>query len=82
MSGVKFAEFREMIERDRPATLSVGLVAKVKPAPWVLRAGHGKSARIRMLIAGEHRYERSQGDAVWIRVDGTGSDFDLLDDAA
>jgi len=71
-----------MIEEERPTDLSVGLVASVKPAPWILRAGHGKEARIRMVIAGEHRYERSQGDEVWTRVEGPASEFDVLDDAA
>jgi hypothetical protein len=77
-----FAEFREMIEREKPATLPVGLVAKVRPVPWILRAGHGKEARIRMIVAGGHRYERSQGDEVWTRADESASEFDVLDDAA
>lgn len=75
-----FDSFKSMIERDRPEVLPVGLVAKVKPPPWVLRAGHGKQARIRMVIAGEHRYEREPGGDVWRRVER--SEFDVLDDAA
>jgi hypothetical protein len=77
-----FAEFEEMIENEKPATLPVGLVGKVRPVPWVLRAGHGKDARIRMIVAGKHRYERSQGDEVWTRTDAEGISFDLLDDVA
>lgn len=76
-----FTEFEEMIENEEPATLSVGLVAKVRPVPWVLRAGHG-DARIRMIVAGKHRYERSQGDEVWTRTNAEGISFDLLDDVA
>jgi hypothetical protein len=79
---MRFDEFKTMIERDRPASLHVGLVAKVKPAPWILRAGHGNEARIRMIVAGEHRYERSQGDDEWTRVEQRGTEFDLLDDGA
>ncbi|HKI85457.1 MAG TPA: hypothetical protein VKA53_01805 [Thermoanaerobaculia bacterium] len=85
MSGAQnlsmtFEQFKEMIERDRPAVLPVGAVAKVKPAPWILRAGHGKQARIRMVIAGAHRYEREPGGDVWRRVER--SEFDVLNDAA
>lgn len=75
-----FDEFKTMVECDRPNKLPVALVAKVKPVPWVQRAGHGKDARIRMVIAGEHRYEREPGGDVWRRVER--SDFDVLDDAA
>ena len=75
-----FENFKAMIECDRPEALPVGLVAQVKPTPWVLRAGHGKDARIRMVIAGEHRYEREPGGDVWRRVER--SEFDVLDDAA
>ena len=77
-----FDDFQEMIEREEPATLPVVLVAKVKPAPWILRAGHGREARIRMIIAGKHRYEREPGADEWCRVEGRSSDFDLLDDVA
>jgi hypothetical protein len=79
---MNFTDFEKMIEDERPATLPVSLVAKVRPVPWVLRAGHGKDARIRMIVAGRHRYERSQGDEVWTRTSAEGISFDLLDDAA
>jgi hypothetical protein len=46
----------------------------------VLRAGHGKEARIRMVVAGEHRYEREPGSNEWYRVDR--SEFDVLDEVA
>lgn len=75
-----FERFKEMIERDSPAVLPVGVVAQVKPTPWVLRAGHGKQTRIRMVIGGEHRYEREPGGDVWRRVER--SEFDVLNDAA
>jgi len=79
---MKLTEFHEMVERDRPATLDASLIAKVKPNPWVLRAGQGKDARIRIVVNRELRYERSQGESVWRRVDGAQSDFDVLDDVA
>ena len=66
-----------MLDRERPATLSGTFVAKVKPNPWVLRAGHGKGARIRMVIVGRHRYERSQGEATWRRVEDRSDLSDL-----
>jgi hypothetical protein len=72
-------EFIEMVERDRPETLTAADVARVQPNPWVNRAGYGKETRIRMFLAG-HRYERQPGEAIWRRVDD--ADFDVLDDAA
>lgn len=76
-----FDEFTEMLDRDKPQTLPSGLVSKVRPVPWILRAGHGKEARIRMTINdGEHRYEREPGNPNWHRVER--SEFDVLDDAA
>jgi hypothetical protein len=73
-------EFVRTVERDRPATLSAGEVARVRPNPWVLRAGNGKDARIRMQL-GDVRYERAQGESTWHLVHAT-SDFEILDDAA
>ena len=78
---MRFENFQEMIERERPAEVSSALVAKVRPKPWVLRAGHGKDARIRMVIGGKHRYERSQGETSWRRVEVPASDIDVLDAA-
>jgi hypothetical protein len=76
-----FEEFTEMLDREKPATISSGLVSRVHPVPWILRAGHGNEARIRMTInGGEHRYEREPGEAQWHRVER--SEFDVLDDAA
>ena len=74
-------EFVPWAQRERPATLSASEVAGVRPNPWVLRAGSGKDARIRMSL-GMVRYERAPGDAVWNRVDGNTSDFDVMDDGA
>jgi hypothetical protein len=61
---MNFEDFQEWIEREQPSEVSPALVPKVRPVPWVLRAGHGKDARIRMVIGGKHRYERSQGEAI------------------
>jgi hypothetical protein len=80
--AVRFSEFEEMLDREEPETLPVGLIAKVRPVPWILRAGHGKDARIRMIVGGSHRYERSQGEEVWTRTSDSAGDFDILDDAA
>jgi hypothetical protein len=77
---MRFDDFCALVERDRPEVLSGSLVAQVKPTPWVLRAGHGQEARIRMVIAGEHRYEREPGNNEWHRVER--SEFDVLDEAA
>lgn len=77
---MKFEDFQTFIERERPRVLPGILVAQVKPAPWVLRAGHGKEARIRMVVVGEHRYEREPGSNEWYRVDR--SEFDVLDEVA
>lgn len=78
---MNFEDFQEWIEREQPSEVSPALVAKVRPVPWVLRAGHGKDARIRMVIGGKHRYERSQGEAIWRRVEVPASDIDVLDAA-
>jgi ABC-type transport system involved in cytochrome c biogenesis ATPase subunit len=71
--------FVAMIERERPETLSPSDLAAVRPQPWFLRAGSGKSARIRMLI-GSVRYQRDQGEVLWRR--STRADDLDVDEAA
>lgn len=68
-------EFIRSIERDPPDTLTFSDIAHVRPRPWVLRAGNGKDARIRMLL-GSVRYERQPGDGTWPLTRGR-SDLDL-----
>ena len=75
----KLDEFVEMVERHRPETLEASFVHSVEPNPWVLRAGHGTEARIRMQV-GQVRYERQPGSTTWYRSD-VRSDFDVLDAA-
>lgn len=75
-------EFNQYVERKRPETLDAAFIAKVKPNPWVLRAGHGQEARIRIIAAGKYCYERQPGDAVWRRVQSPATEFDLLDETA
>lgn len=79
---MRFEEFKAWLDEERPPTLTAGQVAQVHPRPWVLRAGHGNEARIRMIIEGEHRYERAHGESTWVRVEGRQAEFDVLDDAA
>jgi len=67
-------EFIEKVSRERPAVLTLGDLAPVRPKPWVLRAGNGTEARIRMLV-GDVRYEREQGEEIW-HLSQTASDFD------
>jgi hypothetical protein len=76
---VRLDEFVEMVERNRPDTLEASVVHGVKPNPWVLRAGHGTEARIRMQV-GNVRYERQPGSTIWYRSD-VRSDLDVLDAA-
>jgi len=73
-------EFVQKIEDDPPPILTLSDLAKVRPKPWVLRAGPGKDARIRMLV-GSVRYEREQGEHIWHRSDLFRSDLDTLDAA-
>jgi hypothetical protein len=47
----------------------------VHPKPWVLRAGSGNDARIRMQL-GSVRCEREQGESTW-HLARVGSDFDV-----
>lgn len=80
MLHMRLSEFVEWLDRERPLVLEASLVASVRPVPWVLRAGHGGDARIRMVVGEQrHRYVREQGETVWRRVEGVASaDFDVL----
>jgi hypothetical protein len=71
---LRLAEFIERIERERPDMIHLSDLANVHPKPWVLRAGSGGDARIRMLV-GNVRYEREQGETVW-HLAAVRSDFD------
>jgi hypothetical protein len=62
-TSISLDVFIARIERERPATLKASDLVPVIPKPWVLRAGSGTSARIRMLV-GDIRYERQPGEAV------------------
>jgi hypothetical protein len=68
-------EFIRKIESAPPDELTFADLRPVRPKPWVLRAGSGKEARIRMLV-GSVRYERKQGEATW-RLARVRSDFDV-----
>jgi hypothetical protein len=74
---ITLEEFIAQIGRERPMTLKASDLDWVTPKPWVLRAGSGKSARIRMLI-GDVRYERQPGEAVWHLAQHS-SDLDIED---
>ena len=65
---MRLAEFIEKIERDPPEALNLSDLSNVHPKPWVLRAGSGADARIRMIV-GNVRYVREQGETVWHRAD-------------
>jgi hypothetical protein len=79
---VDFVAFLEWLDRERPATLPASVVAKVEPQPWFERRGPGNEARIWINVAKRHRYERNQTEALWTRVEGVTSDFDVLDERA
>jgi hypothetical protein len=74
---ISLEAFIAQIGRDRPLTLNASDLSSVTPQPWVLRAGSGKSARIRMLL-GAVRYERQPGEAVW-HLAQYSSDLDVED---
>ena len=83
MTTVRLEVFIEWINRELPDQLDGSFVAKVWPNPWILRAGHGKDARIRMILGPErHRYERRPGDTIWRRMEGAAPTADLWEDAA
>lgn len=77
--GIPLDEFIARVARARPETLKASDFTSVYPKPWVLRAGSGKAARIRMQL-GDLRYEREPGEAIWYLTDSS-SDFDVEDAA-
>lgn len=62
------AEFIEKVKREQPDQLMSLEIAAVSPRLWTTRHGSGRKARIRLPV-GELKYERSQGEQVWRRVD-------------